>query len=207
MFTGLIEEVGTVLSIRTNGRYARCRIAARLARRLSLGDSVCVNGACLTAVKKSPFARIVRNPWFEVDMLAVTLEKTALGTIREGSPVNLERAVRADTRMGGHFVTGHVACTGTIESFEQQNENSTLVVRIPAPFMRYMMREGSVALDGISLTIADVKKNTIVCSIIPHTRAATTLASARAGDALNVEPDVLARYVENIAAGKKREKT
>lgn len=224
MFTGLVEATGAVLSIEkskkqemssdslstgTNSNtYARMRIGSPHIVRsgVAIGDSLCVNGTCLTVVRQSSriqrlsslFTKKPQNIWFEVEMLAATLEKTSMHALKVHDRVNLERAMRASQRMGGHFVTGHIACVGTIESLIEDGENYFLTVQIPEQYMKYMIREGSVALDGISLTIAKVSHTSITCNIIPHTREVTNLRESTEGDKINVEPDIIARYVENM---------
>ncbi len=216
MFTGLIEAKGIVLAMSGHKRvdngvsnaYSRMRIGCPhiVQSGIAIGDSICVNGACLTAVRQSSrMQRLVslltkkpQHAWFEVEMLETTLEKTSLSTLAVGGMVNLERAMLASQRMGGHVVTGHVACVASVESVIEHEENCFLTVKIPARYMKYMIREGSIALDGISLTIAETGHNSVTCCIIPHTKAVTNLRDITEKDVMNVEPDIVARYIENM---------
>jgi riboflavin synthase len=192
MFTGLIEEVGTVRSIR-EGRHSKQLqiVAPRTARKLRLGDSVAVNGCCLTLSAH-------RGDQLTFDLLEETFDRTNLKALRHESPVNLERALRADARFGGHFVQGHVDCTSRIINFEQRRGDRRLEVELPAEFARYVARKGSIAIDGISLTIAEVSSRSFAVWIIPHTKRQTNLGHAEAGGLVNLEFDILAKYVERM---------
>jgi riboflavin synthase len=192
MFTGLIEEVGTVRSIREGEPGMRLQIVApRTARKLRVGDSVAVNGCCLTLSAH-------RGDQLTFDLLEETFDRTNLKALRHKSPVNLEPALRADARFGGHFVQGHVDCASRIINFEQRRGDRRLEVELPAEFARYVARKGSIAIDGISLTIAEVSSRSFAVWIIPHTKRHTNLGHAEAGGLVNLEFDILAKYVERL---------
>jgi riboflavin synthase len=192
MFTGLIEEVGTVRSIREGEHSKQLQIVApRTARKLRLGDSVAVNGCCLTLSAH-------RGDQLTFDLLEETFDRTNLKALRPKSPVNLERPLRADGRFGGHFVQGHVDCASRIINFEQRRGDRRLEVELPAEFARYVARKGSIAIDGISLTIAEVSSRSFAVWIIPHTKRHTNLGHAEAGGLVNLEFDILAKYVERM---------
>jgi riboflavin synthase len=192
MFTGLIEEVGTVRSIREGKPGKQLQIVApRTARKLRVGDSVAVNGCCLTLSAR-------RGDQLTFDLLAETFDRTNLKALRHKSLVNLERALRADGRFGGHFVQGHVDCTSRIINFEQRRGDRRLEVELPAEFAGYVARKGSIAIDGISLTIAEVSSRSFAVWIIPHTKRHTNLGHAEAGGLVNLEFDILAKYVERM---------
>ena len=188
MFTGLIEATGQVEAMRASAAGGRLRVQTPFATDLQLGDSVAVNGVCLTAVE-------VDRDGFAADVAPVTLGVTALGDLAPGRRVNLERAVRADTRIGGHFVLGHVDATGRIVELRQDGDAWRLVVAIPESMAALVIPKGSIAIDGISLTVAAIEGPQIVAQIIPFTFAHTTLAAAAAGDRVNLEFDVLGKYV------------
>ncbi len=192
MFTGLIEEVGHPRGIRATDRSTQLRIAApKISNDLRVGDSVAVNGCCLTATA-------IRNGDITFELLEETVARTNLGNLGAESPVNLERALAATGRMGGHFVQGHIDCTAPVLSFEAQGADHRLEVELPAAFARYAVEKGSIALDGISLTIAELLPTSLVVWIIPHTRRETNLSRLQRGSLLNVEFDLLAKYVERL---------
>jgi riboflavin synthase len=195
MFTGIVEEVGRVSSVSNLGDKARLVIQAELVLEgICLGASINIDGVCQTvAAIDSP-----TKGTFTVDTLAESLKKTTLGALRPGSPVNLERALRADSRMGGHFVQGHITCTARIQSLRTTGNNVYLTVEIPDEQLRYCVREGSIALDGISLTIAQLSGNAATMNIIPATLKATSLGNKQAGDLMNLETDIIGRYVERL---------
>jgi riboflavin synthase len=186
MFTGLVESTGTV-GFLTGGRL---HVESPLA--LSEGDSVAINGVCLTATA-------VRDGGFDADVMPETLRRTALGALAEGDRVNLELPLRASDRLGGHIVQGHVDGTGTVESVG--DEGFARVVRISAPFglLRYVVEKGSIAVDGVSLTVAEVDDDGFAVGLIPETLERTTLGEAAPGRTVNLEVDVLAKYVEKLA--------
>ena len=196
MFTGLIEEVGTVTSTRERERSKQLQIVApRIAKKIRPGESVAVNGCCLTLSAH-------RGDQLTFDLLDETLDRTNLKMLRRGSGVNLERALRTDSRFGGHFVQGHVDCTSRVISFAQIGGDHRLAVELPAEFARYVACKGSIAIDGISLTIAEVSPMSFVVWIIPHTKRHTNLRRAEAGVFVNLEFDILAKYVERIISAR-----
>ncbi len=192
MFTGLIEEIGRVRWIRATEKGTQLQLAAPLiAVDLQPGDSVAVNGCCLTATS-------LRGEHLTFDLLGETLARTNLRTLRPESPVNLERALAATGRVGGHFVQGHIDTTVAVRSFSASGADHRLEVELPASFARYTVAKGSVALNGVSLTIAELLPESFVAWIIPHTLQQTNLASLQTGDLLNLEFDILAKYVERM---------
>ena len=193
MFTGIVEELGTVGAFQAHGKGARLRVeCATVLSDLAVGASIAVNGVCLTAVT-------VSERGFEADLAPETITRSNLGDLRAGSRVNLERPVTPATRLSGHIVQGHVDATGELVSLEELGEeNWWLKVRVPAALGRYIVEKGSITLDGISLTIASIDGDVIGVTIIPHTFANTTLGHAKVGARLNVEVDVLAKHVERL---------
>jgi riboflavin synthase len=192
MFTGLVEEIGSVLWIRAADSNTQLEIAApNIAKEIRIGDSVAVNGCCLTVAGHD-------GDHLTFDLLEETLDRTNLKTLRRESPVNLERALTADSRIGGHFVQGHIDCTARIVSFAQTGDDHRLEVELPSQFARYVACKGSVAINGISLTVAEVCPESFAVLIIPHTKRQTNLASAKPSDLVNVEFDILAKYVEKM---------
>ena len=192
MFTGLIEEVGRVRWIRATERSTELHLAApEIADGLQKGESVAVNGCCLTATK-------IRDSGITFDLLAETLARTNLGALRSESPVNLERALAASGRLGGHFVQGHIDCTAQALSSEMHGTDLRLEVELPDEFAHYAAFKGSIALNGVSLTIAELLPKSIVVWVIPHTRQETNLGNLEAGDLLNVEFDLIAKYIERM---------
>jgi riboflavin synthase len=192
MFTGIVEEAGQVESFEKGSDSWRLRVSAgRLMDGVCAGESIAVNGCCLTAVA---FDRSS----ITFDVLEETRRLTNLHSIGPGTPVNLERGMRADGRIGGHFVTGHIDGTGTIEAFEARGSDHYLRVRGPGGCGRLIVMKGSIAVDGISLTVAEVEGDTFAAWIIPHTLAATNLRVRGAGDAVNLEFDMLGKYVEKL---------
>jgi len=191
MFTGLVESLGKIVSLETLGEQARLAISIPFAGELALGDSVAVNGCCLTVAGGS--GEIVH-----FDVLAQTLRVTSLGKLSDGSAVNLERALRVGDRLGGHFVQGHVDAVGGIVSLEGNGQDHVVEVSLPDEIHRLCVAKGSIAIDGISLTIADLKKASAVFWITPHTYSHTNLRDARVGDAVNLEADMLAKHVARL---------
>ncbi len=192
MFTGLIEEIGTVHSVRRTGHYQVVEIAARkVLEGTAPGDSIAVDGVCQTVTR-------IEGYTFQVETLAASLEKTTLGMLNRGSPVNLERAVTASTRLGGHIVQGHVDGIATIRRIEKKGPNVYLTVELPERLIRYCIAEGSITIDGISLTIASLSGRSVTTNVIPATWDATTLKGRSPGDTVNIEADVIARYVERL---------
>lgn len=192
MFTGIVIEQGTVTRTREKRGTLDLEIQApRIAKEVSVGDSVAVNGVCLTAVKAT--RRSVR---FEA--IEETLARSTLGTLKRGGNVNLELAARLIDRLGGHLVQGHVDGLARVVRIEDEDEARRIWFEAPGELLRYMVAKGSVALDGVSLTIVDVGMKTFQVALIPHTLAATTLGKLKVGSILNVEVDVIAKYVERL---------
>ena len=192
MFTGLIQELGTIQSITTNTEGKEFVIKAPgLIKEIQIDDSVATNGVCLTATK-------IMGDTFRVQAIHMTLEKTSIGTLRNGDKVNLELSLRPTDRLGGHFVQGHVNTLGRIKQITTRGENWEVEVSFPQDFRKYMISEGSITLDGISLTIARLTGDTLTVAIIPHTLEKTSLGSKKVGDVLNIEVDMIAKYIENF---------
>ena len=199
MFTGIIEELGEVRVVDAQAAGARLRIAAgAVLADAKLGDSIAVNGCCLTAVE-------IGNGEFAADLAPETLRRTNLGDLRAGSKVNLERPLRAGGRLDGHIVQGHIDGTAALSALSALgNGNWWLEVQVPQELQQYLVYKGSVAVDGISLTIASIEGSTLAVTIIPHTYNATNLAGKRIGDRLNLECDILAKYVEKMLGRMER---
>ena len=197
MFTGLVEETGVVVrALLLTEVGARLAVHARkIGSGAQIGDSVAVNGCCLTVTGEA-------DGVLEFDLLAETLARTNLGRLEPGSPVNLERALAASSRLGGHFVQGHIDGTSEILSFAEIGADRRLEVSLAPEVARYVAFKGSVAIDGISLTVAEVHAASFVVWIIPHTAVVTNLGTRRVGDLVNLEVDLLAKYVERILAFK-----
>lgn len=192
MFTGIIEETGTVIAFRPEGGAWRLQIAAAaVLTDVALGDSIAVNGCCLTVTRFD-----ASQVWF--DVLEETRRVTMFAALEPGVRVNLERSLRFGGKLGGHFVTGHVDGTGKIEVFEARGLDHYLRVRGPAGAGRYLIHKGSVAIDGISLTLAEVEGDTFAVWLIPTTIAVTNLRERKTGDAVNLEFDLLGKYVEKL---------
>ncbi len=195
MFTGIVEEVGTVRSA-GSGRMAVS--ASKVVADLKVGDSVCVNGTCLTATSRD-------DAGFTVDVVPETLRRTNLGSLTAGDPVNLERSMAIGDRFGGHIVQGHIDATGEVVSIDTEGDAGAeaLVVSIDAPVsvMRYVVEKGFVAVDGTSLTVVNCGAQSFTVTIIPHTRDNTVFGSRRVGDLVNLEADIIAKYVERVSSG------
>ena len=194
MFTGLVEELGSIRTVETRQAGSRITVAAQVVMSdISNGDSIAVNGVCLTALD-------VTRDSFAMDVSPETLNRTTLGGLTAGSPVNLERAVTPATRLGGHMVQGHVDARGTFISAEPEGDFWTVRIGFPPELGRYFVPKGSVAVEGISLTIAKLVKDHFDIAIIPKTWETTNLSSLNPGDAVNLEADVIAKYVERMLA-------
>jgi riboflavin synthase len=192
MFTGIVERTGTVASAVDAGGKTRYSIeAGDLTAGLGMGDSVAVNGVCLTVVA-------VGEGRFEVEAIAETLARSNLGTLAEGSQVNLERPMRADGRFDGHIVQGHVDGVGIVRSITPEGASLRVWVDVPAALRRYLVEKGSVAVDGVSLTVSGVDEGGFEMVLIPHTLELTLFGSQRVGDTVNLEADVLAKYLERL---------
>lgn len=190
MFTGLVETVGSVESLRPAGPGVRLLVrAAMVADDASLGDSIAVNGCCLTVVEKSGNS-------LGFDAGSETLSRTNLGKLAPDSRVNLERSLRVGDRLGGHYVSGHIDALGTLEEVKQEGAWAFYWFRVPPELTRQMASKGSIAVDGVSLTLVNVELGRFSVALIPHTLEATTLGKLAPGDAVNIETDILAKYVE-----------
>ncbi len=194
MFTGLVGELGRVDALDATADGARIRVRAELAGELAPGDSVAVNGACLTAASAADGA-------FEADVMNQTLELTTLGDLSSGDPVNLELALRASDRLGGHLVQGHVDGTGTIVSVEPDGIARRMRVELPGELLPFVVVRGSIALEGVSLTVAGLDDPVVEVSLIPETLERTTLGDREPGERVNVECDLMARYVQRMLSG------
>ena len=188
MFTGIVEEVGVVAKISGNGMTVR---ATKVTEDMKLGDSIAVNGACLTAVS---FDRTE----FSVDLSPETMRRTSLGQLSVGGPVNLERALLASDRMGGHIMQGHVDGTGRVMSTKTDGDSTVFRIRVPKRLHRYIVEKGFVAVDGISLTVVKRGASSFTLAVIPYTLKNTNLAALSVGDRVNLEADILAKYVESL---------
>src|SRR2546423_7280306 len=192
VFTGLIEEVGRVLWIRMSDRGTQLQLTApKLAPTVRVGDSITVNGCCLTVSTQ-------RDEQLTFDLLEETLDRTNIKQRRRDSPVNLERALAAGAPVGGHFVQGHVDCRAKVISFELTGDDYRLEIELPADFAHYAAYKGSVAINGISLTVAELLEKSFAVWIIPHTKRHTNLDKIEAADLVNIEFDILAKYVERM---------
>ena len=200
MFTGIVEEVGTLKAIRKGTHSAVLEIQAKVVLEdIHLGDSIAVNGVCLTATSFSPAG-------FTADVMHETLDRSALAGLGPGSPVNLERAMAANGRFGGHIVAGHVDGVGTIAAIEKDDNAIWFTITAPAQVLRYVVEKGSIAIDGISLTVARVETDRFAVSVIPHTAAVTLLGLRRTGDRVNLESDLVGKYVERLLRPAPEEK-
>jgi riboflavin synthase len=192
MFTGLIQEVGTIVSVTSNTEGKEFIIKAPgLIKEIQIDDSVATNGCCLTATQ-------IKGDTFKVQAIHMTLEKTSVGDLKSGDKVNLELSLRPQDRLGGHFVQGHVNALGKIKQIKTMGANWEIEVSIPADLRKYMISEGSICIDGISLTIARLSPTSLTVAIIPHTLEKTTLGTKKVGDHLNLEVDMIAKYIENF---------
>ena len=200
MFTGLIADMGVVEGVEAGAGGARLRIRSALAVELSAGDSVALNGACLTAVS-------VNGEVFEADVMNQTLEHTSLGPLRAGDRVNLELPLRAADRLGGHIVQGHVDGTGEVAEVSEDGFARRLVIEVPDELRRYVVERGSVTVDGVSLTVSALTDSGFEVSLIPETLERTTLGAATEGTPVNLELDVIARYVERLVGFREKEAT
>jgi riboflavin synthase len=192
MFTGLVREVGEVVWLRRSGQAVQLLIKGpRTASRVRIGESVAVNGCCLTVTAQ-------RDGQCMFDLLEESLERTNFGRVKPGTAVNLERALRVEGRLGGHFVQGHVDCTAEVLAIEEKGPDLRLDIALPVEFARYVAYKGSVAINGVSLTVAEVGPTSFSVWIIPHTLDNTNLGDLEVGDLVNLEFDILAKYVERL---------
>ena len=196
MFTGLVEETGALLALDRSETGARLTVRAPLVSSdAAIGDSIAINGCCLTVVVRE-------GETLAFDLLAETLARTNLGDLGIGAAVNLERALAATARLGGHFVQGHIDCTSAVLAFEPHGADHRLEIKLPSDFAHLVAFKGSIAIDGISLTVAEVRDASFVLWIIPHTLAQTNLSTRRAGERVNLEFDLLAKYLDRMLAAR-----
>ena len=191
MFTGLIGDLGSVTGFDQNGAGATLQISTRLARELTAGDSIAVNGVCLTATE-------VRAESIQTQAMPETLERSALGSLRPGARVNLELPLRVGDRLGGHVVQGHVDGTGAVRAIREEGFARVVEIEIEPPLRRYLVQKGSVAVDGVSLTVSALHEDGFSVSLIPETLARTNLGGIAVGDLVNIEVDVLAKHAERL---------
>ena len=192
MFTGIIEEVGHVKSLHRGAKSFTLEVEAeKVLEGTLVGDSIATNGVCLTVTS-------LTGHGFTADVMPETVSRTALGELVSGSPVNLERALSLQTRLGGHIVSGHIDGTGRIADRRQDDTALWLTIECDSKLLRYIIERGSVTLQGVSLTVARVDARSFAVSLIPHTQAATTLHQAKVGDLVNIENDIIAKYVEKL---------
>ena len=190
MFTGIIEEVGIVTSITKNKIIVK---AKTVLRNTNIGDSIAVNGICLTVTEIS-----IYNGYFVADISPETNKVTVLKNLQSGSIVNLERAMPVDGRFGGHFVSGHIDCIGKFKDVIKEGDFYNIKIEVPENYIKYIAKKGSIAIDGISLTVADIDNNTVSVAMIPHTFENTNFKMSKIGDYVNIETDILAKYVEKF---------
>lgn len=192
MFTGIIEEMGTIKSIKNGEKSSVLTIeASKALEETNIGDSIATNGVCLTVTNLSP-------KFFTADVMAESLRRTGLGSLKPGDQVNLERALRLSDRLGGHMVTGHIDGVGVIEDLKKEDNAIWVTVSAGKDIIRYIVEKGSIAIDGISLTVAYVDERVFKVSIIPHTGAETTLLKKKIGDIVNLECDIVGKYIEKL---------
>lgn len=192
MFTGIIEEIGKVEAVAKGSNSAVITIAAvKVLEDTKIGDSIAVNGVCLTVTS-------ISGRKFSADVMAETLRRSSLGSLKHGSMVNLERAMAANGRFGGHIVSGHIDGVGVISSFEKEDNAVWVEIETPAKILRYIVEKGSITIDGISLTVAKLTDSSFAVSVIPHTGEETTLLNRNPGDIVNLENDIVGKYVERL---------
>lgn len=201
MFTGIVEEVGSIAGVERGAKSAKLKINAKtVLEGTKLGDSIAVNGVCLTVTSMA-------SGTFTADVMAETLRRSSLGALSTGSMVNLERAMAADGRFGGHIVSGHIDATGTVKSLVREDNAVWVTIAAESSVLRYIVEKGSIAIDGISLTVAYVDDSCFKVSIIPHTAKETTLLQKKPGDIVNLECDVIAKYIEKLMKPAPEENT
>ena len=197
MFTGIVEEIGRIKNVQRGAKSITfCIEASKVLADTEIGDSICTNGVCLTVTDISPAAE--GKGWFKADVMPETIRKTSMAKLQVGSKVNLERALTLNTRLGGHIVSGHVDGIGHVVRKEQDDIAIWLWIECDANLMRYIIPKGSVTLQGVSLTVAKVEATRFAVSLIPHTQEKTTLHASVAGDVVNIETDIIAKYVEKL---------
>ena len=201
MFTGIIEEIGTTLNSGLTAGSGELKLAAKLILSdIKLGDSIAVNGVCLTVTRTA-------GPEISFDVSAETLRRSNLGSLKRGDPVNLERALKADGRFGGHMVSGHIDATGTLINKKEEGNAVIFTFKAPAGIMHYLIEKGSIAIDGISLTVAVLQPESFSVAVIPHSLEQTTLGRCRIGATVNLENDLVAKYIEKLAQPREATKT
>lgn len=199
MFTGIVEEIGIVDKIIEGNKSSKIFIKGnKVLKETNIGDSICTNGVCLTVCS-------INNNVFEVDVMAETLSRSDLGNLKVGSKVNLERALILNTRMGGHIVSGHIDGTGEIVSFKNDDNAVWVTIKASKDILKYIVEKGSIAIDGISLTVAYVDESIFKVSVIPHTKDETTLLSKKINSTVNLECDVIGKYVEKLLGFRNKE--
>ena len=191
MFTGIIEELAKVENVQEFDDFCTVKIASNFADKIKIGNSIAINGVCLTATDTD-------STCFTVDIVKETLDKSSLRNLNDQSYVNLERSMKVSSRIDGHIVQGHVESTSTIVNIESFNNQKNFTIEVDQNYLKYCIKKGSIALDGISLTIAEIADNNITVAIIPHTLESTTLKFKKIGDLVNLETDMFAKYIENI---------
>ncbi len=197
MFTGIVEEIGRIKNVQRGAKSITFSIEAdRVLEDTKIGDSICTNGVCLTVTDISPAAE--GKGWFKADVMPETIRKTSMAQLLVGSKVNLERALTLNTRLGGHIVSGHVDGIGHVVRKEQDDIAIWLWIECDTNLMRYIIPKGSVTLQGVSLTVAKVEATRFAVSLIPHTQEETTLHASVVGDVVNIETDIIAKYVEKL---------
>ncbi|MGN0135050.1 MAG: riboflavin synthase [Anaerotignum sp.] len=200
MFTGLIEEIGSVRRVVSGAEWGSIAIACKdILPGTKIGDSIAVNGVCLTVTT-------LQKDGFTADVMAETLRRSDLGALRQGDPVNLERAMAADGRFGGHIVAGHVDGTGTLARKKQEGNAMVLTIAAAPALLYEIVEKGSITIDGVSLTVVSVNQENFTVSIIPHTGAKTILLDKKTGDPVNLETDVIAKYIRRFTTPQKEEK-
>lgn len=206
MFTGIVEEIGRIKNVLRGAKSITfCIEASKVLADTKIGDSICTNGVCLTVTDISSAAE--GKGWFKADVMPETINKTSMAKLQVGSKVNLERALTLNTRLGGHIVSGHVDGVGHIVRKEQDDIAIWLWIECNASLMRYIIPKGSVTLQGVSLTVAKVEATRFAVSLIPHTQEETTLHTNVVGDVVNIETDIIAKYVEKLMVTNEEDQT
>ncbi len=201
MFTGLIEEIGEIQNIIKSARSAKIKIkAGKILEAIKIGDSISTNGVCLTVTEFAPDS-------FTVDVMAETIRRSNLSSLTAGDKVNLERALLAGDRLGGHIVSGHIDGMGTITGYEKEDNAVWVTIAAPPDILKYIIKKGSVAIDGVSLTVAYIDEKLFKVSVIPHTRDITTLLKKKTGDPVNLECDMIGKYIEKLLLFKETQKS
>lgn len=192
MFTGLVEEIGIIKSITKGAKFSKITIeASNVLENVKLGDSICTNGVCLTVTKYDKTS-------FDVDVMGETMRRSNLGNLKKSEKVNLERAMQVGDRLGGHIVSGHIDGVGNIKEYEREENAIWITISAPKDILKYIIYKGSIAIDGVSLTVAYVDDKVFRVSIIPHTQTETTLIKKQIGDVVNLECDMIGKYVEKF---------